>query len=157
RLLAGHGSGIARLYETATGKELRRFGNRPKSVRTVAVTPDGRRCLIGFDATLADANAIELYNLESGALIDEYKGHTRALNGLVVSHDGQRILSGGADGTLRLWETRGLPRVLRTFQDPDGKPAVTGVAFLPGDKRAVSTSADGSLRVWDVESGKPVL
>jgi WD40 repeat protein len=155
RLVAGHLNGTAHLYDVATGKELRRFGNRPKSVRTVAVTPDALRCLVGYDGSLSEVNSIDLYNLESGKLLAEYRGHSRAVYCAAFSHDNRRMLSGGADGTVRLWDLRGEAKELRGFRDPELKAAVTAVAFVPGDRQAVTVGMDGFLRVWDVESGKP--
>jgi WD40 repeat protein len=122
-------------------------------VRTVAVTPDGRRCLIGYDGTLSDVNAIDLYNLDGDKRIDAYKGHQSTVTCVAFSADGSRILSGGNDGTLRLWDVREA-RELRSFRDKSQKGHINDVAFLAGGKRAVSTGDDGYLRVWNVESGK---
>ena len=70
---------------------------------------------------------------------------------VAFSPDGTRIVSGGLDGTVQLWDAR-------TGQ-PFGEPllphryAVTSVAFSPDGTRLVSASEDGELRLLDARTG----
>jgi WD40 repeat protein len=70
------------------------------------------------------------------------------------SPDGNRIVSGRADNTLRLWDAR-------TGQ-PVGEPlrghenVVFCVAFSPDGSRIVSGSFDETLRLWDAKTGRPI-
>jgi WD40 repeat protein len=65
---------------------------------------------------------------------------------VAVSPDGERIVAGGWDATLRVWdrETGSLALVLRGH----GK-RIDGVAFSADGRRIVSASLDGTVRLWD--------
>jgi WD40 repeat protein len=73
---------------------------------------------------------------------------------VAFSPDGHRIVSGGNDATLRLWDAG-------TGQ-PIGAPLaghtdwVTSVAFSPDGHRIVSGSKDRTLRLWDAGTGQPI-
>jgi WD40 repeat protein len=76
-----------------------------------------------------------------------------SVTSVAFSPDGNRIVSGNSNGTLRFWDGH-------TGQ-PKGAPSehhtnmVTSLAFSPDGKRLVSGSTDGALRLWDVESAAP--
>ena len=69
------------------------------------------------------------------------------VNGVAVSADGRMAVSGGSDGTVRVWDLAGTaaPRVLTGHAGP-----VNAVAVSADGRTAVSGSADGTVRVWDL-------
>ena len=66
---------------------------------------------------------------------------------VAVSADGRTAVSGGDDGTVRVWDLAGTaaPRVLTGH---DGR--VRAVAVSADGRTAVSGGADGTVRVWDL-------
>ncbi len=67
-----------------------------------------------------------------------------------VSPDGTRVVSGGRDGSMRVWDVEsGL--CLATWTGHRDWVAACG--FRADGARVVSASGDGTLRVWDVASG----
>ena len=68
-----------------------------------------------------------------------------------VSADGRRAVSGGDDGTVRVWDLD-TGALLHTLTGHDG--GVNAVAVSADGRRAVSGgSDDGTVRVWDLEEG----
>ena len=82
------------------------------------------------------------------------QGHTGAVWSVALSADGQRLASGGFDGTVRVWEACASEWVA-TSGDPGGHTsAVWGVALAADGQLLASGSGDGTARLWDASSGR---
>ena len=68
--------------------------------------------------------------------------------------DGKRIVSGGTDGTVRLWEAERGEAIGAPLEGHED--IVLRVAFDPDGKRIVSGGNDGTVRLWEVESGEAI-
>ena len=83
----------------------------------------------------------------------DFLGHGGPVRTLALSPDGSRLLSGGFDYTVRLWEF-GTQTELAVLQGHDAP--VNIVAFLPDGRRALTGGADGKLILWDLERKQPL-
>lgn len=77
-------------------------------------------------------------------------GHTGPISSVAFSPNGQQLLSGSHDNTLRLWDTTS-GKLLRVFEG-HGKSA--SAKFSPDGRNVLSGSYDGTVALWDVASGK---
>ena len=73
------------------------------------------------------------------------KGHTDIVLCAAYSPDGKRIVSGGEDKTLKVWDAETGAEV-RSLKGHTG--AVYSVAYSPDGRRIVSASQDGTVKVW---------
>ena len=82
------------------------------------------------------------------------KGHDIQVMSVAVSSDGNVLVSGAADQTLRLWEidTAKQLQVLKGHTAP-----VQSVSFSPGDRSIASGSYDRTIRIWDTKSGNTIM
>jgi WD40 repeat protein len=78
------------------------------------------------------------------------QGHTGLVQCVALSVDGQLLVSGGFDATVRLWDVPGA-RLVATLEG-HGAP-VFGVA-LSGDGHLVASgSFDGTVKLWEARTG----
>jgi serine/threonine protein kinase len=98
RALSCGADATVRLWDVATGKELRRMEHRGGAY-DAAVSPDGRRAL---SAGFGD-RTVRLWDLTDGHEVHAFEGHAGRVLGVAFSPDGRRALSSDTDCTVRLW------------------------------------------------------
>jgi WD40 repeat protein/tRNA A-37 threonylcarbamoyl transferase component Bud32 len=79
-------------------------------------------------------------------------GHTGAVVAAAFSADGSAVVSGGADRTLRVWDTATGTEQARFGQTPQ---AIGCLAALPGTGYLVAGQG-ASIRIWDPKKGQEV-
>jgi WD40 repeat protein len=70
-------------------------------------------------------------------------GHVGAVRSVAISADGQTVVSGSADGTVRLWSPDG-----QLLGKGEHQGEVTSVAISADGQTVVSGGADGTVRRW---------
>ncbi len=99
-----------RVFDVASGKEIRRFyGNLEKTrgaarFSCAACSPDNRLLAVAEK----ESGAIRLIEIDSGNVRVEFKGHHDGVHDLVFSPDSKTLASGGEDNVAYLWKVIGL-------------------------------------------------
>ncbi len=137
----GKGSAV-RVWDTDTGRELRKLEGHKGRVLSVDVSPDGRQVLTGGDTSVI------LWNASDGKLVRRFDGHAGLLSRVGFLPDGKRVVSSSFDKTIRLWDlTTG--KQIHSFT---GHPnEVTWLAASPDGRHLLSSDYNAhELRLWDL-------
>jgi WD40 repeat protein len=78
------------------------------------------------------------------------EGHTKTVNSVVFSPNGQQLASCSGDYTVRLWDAAS-GACLQTFEGHT--ETVNSVVFSPNGQQLASCSGDYTVRLWNVASG----
>jgi WD40 repeat protein len=137
-----------KLWDLATGNVVRFFAGHSEQVKSVVLSPDGRRAAsTGMDAT------VRIWDVDTGAEIQKLPGGQ--LGNVAFSHDGRFLVSGG--NVTRIYEVasgRELHRLKMTAEETGGKAGEYYSAanvFTP-DGRLVTASF--ATHIWDVATGR---
>jgi WD40 repeat protein/transcriptional regulator with XRE-family HTH domain len=142
------------LWQVKTGEEALTFsfgtqGNVVPSV--VAFSPDGKHVFTGFTNAV-----VQVFDAQTGEIVDRYILPTPAQAVLYVSPDGKYAISrtSSAQGTLMLW---GLGETISKLQEFTYNAAISGaaqnVAVSPDGKSIVIGYIGGDIVLWDGASG----
>jgi len=85
--------------------------------------------------------------------IHYYKYTESRIEALTVSYDGNYIISGSEDGSIKVWDTKKEKLVL-ILKDDDY--AITSLSISKDGSKIISGSEDGSIRIWDIFSEKVI-
>jgi WD40 repeat protein len=149
RIASAGADHVIRLWDVATGKEVRDLDGHKLAITSLAFSPDGKRLLSG-----SKDKTVRLWDAESGKEVSVLNGHTGGVWGVAFSPDGRRIASAGSDRSIRYWNVatgKELESLYGHCSD------VNAVAFTPDGHRLVTGGFDGTVRLWELAGGKDVL
>jgi WD40 repeat protein len=78
-----------------------------------------------------------------------FQGHTDWVFSVTFDSTGEQIISGGLDGTLRIWDLNGTQ--IGSTLEGNSSASIFSVACSPTGKHIVSSDGNGELRLWDLD------
>ncbi|MFN0125433.1 MAG: protein kinase domain-containing protein, partial [Verrucomicrobiales bacterium] len=161
RIITGSEDGTAKVWETATGREVLTLKGRKGQVLSVAYSPDGRRIVTGsgdwgFGQIPGEAT---VWDAESGQPLFELKEHNYYVWSVAFSADGQRIVTAAGDrdhkgGEAKVWDAMTGREVLALQGCTE---SLRGAVFSPDGRRIIAATIDGTSKMWDAVTGQPVF
>ena len=145
-LASGNAYGELYIWNAKTGKEKSHIKLDSKYVWGLDWKPDGSQ----IAAALGDGSVF-LVDATTGKT-QQINAHTGTVRSVCYSPNGKRLLSGGKDKTVKMWNpTTAATDGTLTAHDR----AVTSIDFSPSGKLIVTASDDYKVRVW-TQAGKPL-
>jgi len=148
RLMGSGNDGRVRFWDVATGQELLTIEAVCGQAHPVigfmylaVLSPDGK--YVATCSLETGEQAIQLWDAQTGQLLRTLRGHTSNVCWVAFSPDGERLVSGSDDQTVKLWDVATGLETLSLRTDS----SLMSVAFSPDGRRIAAGGK--SLQVWD--------
>ncbi len=138
--------GLIRIWDVATGNEIRPPGGHRGPLTCVAYAPDGKTVVTG-----SQDRTVRLWEATTGKELRRFVGHTAPVTAVCFAPDGKTVVSASADNFVRLWDAA-TGRELRRL--PGYEKSIVSVAFFRGGTTLLSADREGAIKFWDIATGK---
>ncbi|MDQ3440117.1 MAG: hypothetical protein M3478_07180, partial [Planctomycetota bacterium] len=155
RLFTADDMGAAKLWDVASGREVRSFPPRLKQRKDprlrsndwcyTAVSRDGGVAVSSVRRT------VEVWSPASGEVLGELGPHDTDVTCVAIAPGGKRALIGDMDGTMYYWDLATRVLVSKTPR-PDKPATLDCVTFATDGKTALAGGHDNVVRLWDLTS-----
>lgn len=153
--------GTVRLWNFDTGEEITVL-EHDREVYSLTFNPDGTRLATSFGIDQG-TGTILIWDTETLELVERLDDvHDGIIYTLDYDNNGTRLVSGGQDTVLRLWDTsdytleRQLPEAPELPNTIGHTQTIRDAEFDPFGNAIASTGHDRSVIVWDPNTGEPL-
>jgi hypothetical protein len=137
---------LIKLWDVATGKEIRTLKDHSDTVYSLSFSPDGKLLSSG-----AADRAVKVWDVATGKRLYSLGESTDWVYAVVWSPDGRHLAAGGVDKSIRIWEASpGGGRVVQSVfahEEP-----VTKLIYSRDGKTLYSASEGRTIKSWDTDS-----
>ncbi|KAJ6583520.1 WD40-repeat-containing domain protein [Mycena vulgaris] len=145
-VISGSGDNTVRIWDVATGKQLKQLDGHEGDVNSAAFSPDGLYAISG-----SDDQTVRIWDVATGKQLKQLDGHEDKVWSVAFSPDGLHAISGSEDKTVRIWDVA----TGKQLKQLDGhNSGVNSVAFAPDGLFAISGSFEKTVRLWNVSTGE---
>jgi len=122
-----------------------------EKVKDLCFSSDGNK----IGALLWDSGAISIWDLlaEKGTTLQGHKGYRGYIVCFAFSPDGSKIVAGGNDGAVFVWDTETYSLLQH---NSTGDSMITSVCISPDNNRVAIASSYGSISIWSMQEWRLV-
>ncbi|HVF57924.1 MAG TPA: caspase family protein [Pyrinomonadaceae bacterium] len=137
-----------RLWETATGRELRNLSGHTSYVKAIAFSPDGRSIASGA----TDGN-VKLWDTTTGRAARNLAGNGSVAS-VAFSPDGRWLAAGSMEGGIKIRDAVAGSEA-QTIAGAHANQ-VTALVFSPDGRTLASGGKDNTVKLWEASTGRNV-
>ena len=148
--------GTSELFITSAGSDIRVWHTQKRTellriqvpnlvCNCIAINQQGTSIVSGWDDGKVRAFAPETGKLQY--TIND--AHAESVTAINLTSSGNRLITGGRDGRVRVWNLGGRGQVME-MSFKEHKKEVTSLRVSHNDEECISASADGSCLVWNL-------
>ena len=150
-LATGGYDNAIKLWNVASGKELRTLDGHNGAVFELAFRPDGKVL-----ASASGDRTVKLWNVATGERLDTLKESHKELYSLAFSPDGTRLAAAGVDNRIRVWQVtpeakEGDEPAARFASSPTKRP-FCGSSGRPTARRSPAPGEDRLVKIWNADT-----
>jgi WD40 repeat protein len=156
-IVSRSGAHSLKLWDMASGREIKTFGRHKEAVNGLALSPDGRSVISASGKSPNQDTSLALWNIETGRKVRDIRTHYE-VRALAFTPDGKSIITGSSGSawedsykSMALWDVA-TGREVRKFGDSSQVNALA-VTF---DGRFVVANSGWKLKLWDIATGREV-
>ncbi|HIM29247.1 MAG TPA: hypothetical protein EYG57_06790 [Planctomycetes bacterium] len=143
-IVSGSFDRTLKVWNAATGANLRTLSGHTGQVLTVAVAPNGRQFASG-----SRDQTVKLWDLYIPTPLQQLLGHTDAVNAILVQTEPAWTASASSDKLVKIWDTSGM--LLRDLAGHES--SVLRLAAFKDGSQLASADVNGVVRIWNPQDG----
>ncbi|QDU98046.1 hypothetical protein [Lignipirellula cremea] len=150
RMAIGYNDGQTRIWNTQSAQVEQTLPGIEGIVQAIAAAADGKVLAVATDQLVV---VWDLSDMEKPQEKLQIKDHETPVMAVAVSRDGQRLATGGLDGSVKIWNAADGAELHALQPDNQG---IGGLAFNHDGKILATAGGSSVIRLWDTDQGEEI-
>jgi WD40 repeat protein/tRNA A-37 threonylcarbamoyl transferase component Bud32 len=148
RIAAGGGDANVHIFHADRPADpIRTLSEHEDSVSCLDWSPDGKTLVSSSHARDPESNLI-LWDPDAGSKLRSFVGHTEGVPVVAFTPDGQHVISGSWDATIKIWDVH-TGQCLHTFHTPG---EIWDLAISPNGRCLAAGGNNTIVYLWDLQT-----